>query len=125
MHDVRHLVRAPARSKIAAKSRNCGGRTPREPCARAARRALRAAENDCGIEARFVQRALASAPRVEAIAHRGEWLLLHWYQHEDGEAVRAITRVEPDADRVARLPNYFFNPDCGNRTIVNARIGPS
>jgi RNA polymerase sigma-70 factor (ECF subfamily) len=67
--------------------------------------------DDCGIEARFVQGALPAAPRVEAVAHRGEWLLLHWYQHEDGEAVRAVTRVEPDGDRVARLHNYFFNPD--------------
>lgn len=70
-----------------------------------------AKEDDCGIEARFVQRVLPAAPRVEAVAHRGEWLLLHWYQHQDGEAVRAITRVEPDVDRVARLHNYFFNPD--------------
>lgn len=70
-----------------------------------------ATEVDCGIEARFVQGVLAAPPRIEAVAHRGEWLLLHWYQHKDGEAVRAVTRVEPDADRVARLHNYFFNPD--------------
>lgn len=70
-----------------------------------------AREEDCGIEPRFVQRVLPAAPRVEAVAHRGEWLLLHWYQHQDGEAVRAVTRVEPDDDRVARLHNYFFNPD--------------
>jgi RNA polymerase sigma-70 factor (ECF subfamily) len=79
--------------------------------------------DDCGIEARFVQGALGAAPRVEAIAHRGEWLLLHWYQHEDGEAVRAVTRVEPDGDRVARLHNYFFNPDfiaevCGELSVA-------
>jgi RNA polymerase sigma-70 factor (ECF subfamily) len=72
-----------------------------------------ARENDCGIEERFAQRILPSPPRVEAVAHRGEWVLLHWYQHQDGETVRAVTRVEPDAnaDRVARLHNYFFNPD--------------
>lgn len=67
--------------------------------------------NDCAIEARFLQRAIHAAPRVEALAHRGEWLLLHWYHHEDGEAVRAVTRVEADGDRVARVHNYFFNPD--------------
>lgn len=67
--------------------------------------------DDCGIEPRFVQRIVADAPRVEAVAHRGEWLLLHWYQHEDGEAVRAVTRVVADGDRVAHLSNYFFNPD--------------
>jgi RNA polymerase sigma-70 factor, ECF subfamily len=70
-----------------------------------------ASEHDCGIEARFVQGVLATPPRVEAVAHRGAWLLLHWYAHQDGEAVRAVTRIEPDADRVARLHNYFFNPD--------------
>jgi RNA polymerase sigma-70 factor (ECF subfamily) len=43
--------------------------------------------------------------------HRGRWLLLHWYKHSDGEAVRAITTLELDDDRVARLANYFYNPD--------------
>lgn len=66
---------------------------------------------DCGIEPRFAQGVLGSPPRVEAVSHRGQWLLLHWYQHHDGEAVRAVTRVEPEGDRVARLLNYFFNPD--------------
>jgi RNA polymerase sigma-70 factor, ECF subfamily len=37
--------------------------------------------------------------------------VLHWYAHQDGEAVRAITRLEPDGDRVAHLRNYFFNPE--------------
>jgi RNA polymerase sigma-70 factor, ECF subfamily len=64
-----------------------------------------------GIEARFMQGVLASAPRVEAREHRGEWLLIHWYQHQDGEFVRAVTRVEPDGERVARLQNYYFTPD--------------
>jgi RNA polymerase sigma-70 factor (ECF subfamily) len=64
-----------------------------------------------GMEARFIQGVLPTAPRVEAVLHRGEWFLLHWYRHQDGEAVRAITRIEIDSDRVARLHNYFFNPD--------------
>ena len=58
-----------------------------------------------------MQGVLPAAPRVELVAHRGEWVFLHWYAHQDGEAVRAITRVEADGDRVARLQNYFFNPD--------------
>ncbi len=70
-----------------------------------------ARDRDCGIEQRFVQGVLATPPRVESVAHRGEWLLLHFYQHHDGEAVRAVTRVEADEGRVARLHNYFFNPD--------------
>ncbi|MFT3769143.1 MAG: RNA polymerase sigma factor [Minicystis sp.] len=64
-----------------------------------------------GMEARFMAGVLPSAPRVEARAHRGRWILLHWYAHQDGEAVRAITTVEPDGDRVASLSNYFFSPD--------------
>jgi RNA polymerase sigma-70 factor (ECF subfamily) len=64
-----------------------------------------------GIEPRFMQGVVAKAPRVEGRVHRGGWVLLHWYTHHDGEAVRAITRIEADGDRVARLQNYFFTPD--------------
>jgi RNA polymerase sigma-70 factor (ECF subfamily) len=69
------------------------------------------ADRNGGIEPRFMQGVLPSAPRVELVAHRGEWLVLHWYMHQDGEAVRAITRVVSDGDRAARIRNYFFNPD--------------
>ena len=63
-------------------------------------------------DARFADGALPdAAPRVEARRHRGRWFLLHWYQHTDGEAVRAVTTLELDGDRVARLANYFYNPD--------------
>lgn len=43
---------------------------------------------------------------------RGEPLLLSWYQHDDGEAVRAITRLDVSDGRISRLRNYFFTPDC-------------
>lgn len=74
-------------------------------------RRMATADTNGGIEPRFIQRVLPSAPRVECVAHRGEWILLHWYAHEDGEAVRAVTRLAPDGDRVAHLRNYFYNPD--------------
>lgn len=64
-----------------------------------------------GLEMARFAGALAQSPRVEARLHRGEWLLIHWYAHTDGEAVRAITRVEVAADRLARLWNYFYTPD--------------
>jgi RNA polymerase sigma-70 factor (ECF subfamily) len=64
-----------------------------------------------GMEARFMQGVLPSAPRTQVRAHRGAWILLHWYAHHDGEAVRAITRLHADGDSVARLQNYFFTPD--------------
>jgi RNA polymerase sigma-70 factor (ECF subfamily) len=63
-------------------------------------------------DASFADGALPEAPpRVEARLHRGRWLLLHFFQHADGEAVRAITTLELDGERVARLENYFYNPD--------------
>ena len=81
-----------------------------------------------GMDARFMQGVLPSAPRVEARLHRGAWILLQWYAHHDGEAVRAITRVEPDGDRVARLSNYFFTPDlvadvCGELGVPSRANG--
>ena len=69
------------------------------------------AENSGGMDVRYVQRVLPRAPRVEARQHRGRWFLIHWYQHEDGEFVRAITHVEANGGCVARLQNYFFTPD--------------
>jgi RNA polymerase sigma-70 factor (ECF subfamily) len=69
------------------------------------------ADSSGGMEARFMQGVLPNAPRVELVAHRGAWVFVHWYTHNDGEAVRAITRVALDGDRVAHLRNYFFNPD--------------
>lgn len=63
-------------------------------------------------DAQFAEGALPEAPpRVEARLHRGRWLLLHWYQHLDGEAVRAVTTLELDGDRIAGLANYFYNAD--------------
>jgi RNA polymerase sigma-70 factor (ECF subfamily) len=64
-----------------------------------------------GVEPRFVQRALAKAPRCEIRVHRGEPILLLWYAHEDGEAVRALNRVEVDGDRIVSLKNYFYTPE--------------
>jgi len=64
-----------------------------------------------GIEARFVQGALPQPPRRELRIHRGEPVVLAWYAHADGDAVRAIDRVELDGDHIARLRNYFFTPD--------------
>ena len=55
--------------------------------------------------------ALATPPHVELRYHRDEWLVLSWYAHRDGDAVRAVTRLETRDDGVAHLRNYFYNPD--------------
>lgn len=72
---------------------------------------LAEAETRGGVEARFVAKALPEPPRLEARFHRGEWLLLSWYAHADGEAVRAVNRLEVSEGQVARVLNYFFTPD--------------
>ena len=69
------------------------------------------AEQPGGIDPRWKQGVLPSLPRCEVRVHRGEPLLIHWYAHEDGEAVRAITRLETAGDRLSRVRNYFFTPD--------------
>lgn len=69
------------------------------------------AATEGGMDGRFVQGVLPDSPRLELRLHRDEPLLLSWYAHEDGEAVRAITRVELEEGRIARLRNYFFTPE--------------
>ncbi|MFT3926885.1 MAG: sigma-70 family RNA polymerase sigma factor [Myxococcales bacterium] len=69
----------------------------------------------------FFQGVTAQPPRVEARLHRGEWVILHWHEHHDGEAVRALTRLEFEGDHVARLRNYFYNPELV--TEVCAELG--
>jgi RNA polymerase sigma-70 factor (ECF subfamily) len=64
-----------------------------------------------GVDARLFRDVVATAPRVEPRSHRGAWVLLHWYAHRDGDAVRALTRLDIDDDGVARLRNYFYNAE--------------
>ena len=75
------------------------------------KRMARAAELG-GMEARFIAGVHPTPPRLELVTCRGEPLLLSWYQHDDGEAVRAITRLDVSDGRINRLRNYFFTPDC-------------
>ncbi|HEY6643251.1 RNA polymerase sigma factor [Povalibacter sp.] len=54
---------------------------------------------------------IGTPPRSEVRDYRGEPIVLFWYQHSGGEAVRAVARMTAEADRLARVRNYFFNPD--------------
>jgi RNA polymerase sigma-70 factor (ECF subfamily) len=49
--------------------------------------------------------------RFELRAHRGRLLVLGWWQHLDGEAVRGFSLVELEQDRVARICTYFHSPE--------------
>jgi RNA polymerase sigma-70 factor (ECF subfamily) len=64
-----------------------------------------------GLDPSFFRNVLPQLPRVEPRLHRGEWLVVHWYAHSDGESVRALTRIEADGDRLTRVRNYFYTPD--------------
>ncbi len=71
---------------------------------------------------------LPTPPRVELRHHRGEWLLLHWYAHHDGDAVRAVTRLEIADDGIALLRNYFYSPEmvadvCGELDLPHRSNG--
>jgi len=69
------------------------------------------ADPSTGMDASLVAGILPDAPRLEARLHRGRWVLVHWYRHADGDAVRAVTTVELEGDRVASLANYFYTPE--------------
>jgi RNA polymerase sigma-70 factor (ECF subfamily) len=53
-------------------------------------------------------------PRAELRAHRGENLLLLFYQHRDGvDALRCFARFSVDSasGRIARLRQYYYSPE--------------
>ena len=64
-----------------------------------------------GLDPSHFPNLLPQLPRVEARLHRGEWLLVHWYAHQDGDAVRALTRAEAANEKLSRVRNYFYTPD--------------
>jgi RNA polymerase sigma-70 factor, ECF subfamily len=64
-----------------------------------------------GVERDLRQGVLSSPPRVEARNHRAEYILLFWYAHQDGDAVRAVARIAAEGNRLTHLRNYFFAPD--------------
>jgi RNA polymerase sigma-70 factor (ECF subfamily) len=80
------------------------------------------ADSRGGIDARFIQGVLPVPPRAELRQHRGEVLMLLWYQHHDGEAVRAINRAQLGGGQISSFKNYFFTPDllaeiCGELNV--------
>ena len=64
-----------------------------------------------GIEADKMQGVKPTPARAEIAFCRGEPMIVSWYQHDNGDAVRAITRFEVVDGRISRLQNYFFTPD--------------
>jgi RNA polymerase sigma-70 factor (ECF subfamily) len=70
-----------------------------------------AAEGAVGIAPQWRQGILGLPPRMELRVHRGEPLLLAFWPHDDGEAVRGFSRVECADDRITRVTTYFHTPE--------------
>lgn len=49
--------------------------------------------------------------RAEARPYREGWVLLFWYEHDEGDRVRSVMTLDAEEDHIARLRNYFFTPD--------------
>jgi RNA polymerase sigma-70 factor (ECF subfamily) len=64
-----------------------------------------------GVDERFLVGYLGGSPRCEVREHRGELVLLFWFEHVDGACVRALWTVETAGDRIAHIRNYFFATD--------------
>lgn len=64
-----------------------------------------------GIDDRYLTDYLGTPPRCEVRVHRDAPILLLWFDHVDGPAVRTVWTVETEGDRIAHVRNYFFTPD--------------
>ena len=50
-------------------------------------------------------------PRFEVSMHRGVPLVLGYFQHESGEAVRSFARIAYEGDRVTEIRTYLHSPE--------------
>ncbi|HLL20584.1 MAG TPA: RNA polymerase sigma factor [Kofleriaceae bacterium] len=64
-----------------------------------------------GIAAQHLVGYAGGPPCAELRLYRDAPIVLVWFDHADGPAVRAVWTVEADGDRIARVRNYFFTPD--------------
>jgi RNA polymerase sigma-70 factor (ECF subfamily) len=75
-----------------------------------------------GTPARYLDGYDGGRARAERVLHRGEHVILLWYGHTEGEAVRCIIRSELEDGRISRLRLYFFSPElltdvCGDLDV--------
>jgi RNA polymerase sigma-70 factor, ECF subfamily len=54
---------------------------------------------------------LPQPPRAEVRTVRGEPVVVFWYMHRDGEALRNLARIETSSRRISLVRHYFFAPD--------------
>jgi RNA polymerase sigma-70 factor (ECF subfamily) len=64
-----------------------------------------------GTSARYLEGYDGARARTQCVYHRGEHVILLWYGHATGEAVRCIIRSELQETRISRLRIYYFSPE--------------
>ncbi|HEX2877182.1 MAG TPA: RNA polymerase sigma factor [Polyangiaceae bacterium] len=64
-----------------------------------------------GMPARYLDGYDGGRARTQRICHRGEQVVLLWYGHTTGEAVRCIIRSELQESLFSRLRIYYFSPE--------------
>jgi RNA polymerase sigma-70 factor (ECF subfamily) len=64
-----------------------------------------------GVPVELLAGYLPLPPRCEIRAYRDGFVLVCWFEHQDGPAVRTLLKVEHEGDRIRRVRNYFFSPD--------------
>jgi RNA polymerase sigma-70 factor (ECF subfamily) len=64
-----------------------------------------------GTPARYLEGYDGARAHTELVFHRGEHVILLWYGHTDGEAVRCIIRGELADAGISRLRIYYFSPE--------------
>jgi RNA polymerase sigma-70 factor (ECF subfamily) len=64
-----------------------------------------------GTSARYLEGYDGARARSQLVYHRGEHVILLWYGHTAGDAVRCVIRSEIQDARVSRLRIYYFSPE--------------
>jgi len=63
------------------------------------------------VAARWLPGYRGGVARAEKKLYRGEPILVSWYDHDEGPAVRDVIRIVEDGGAVASVRFYFFCPD--------------
>jgi RNA polymerase sigma-70 factor, ECF subfamily len=64
-----------------------------------------------GTSARYLDGYDGARARSQLVYHRGEHVVLLWYGHTEGEAVRCVVRSELRESSISRLRIYYFSPE--------------
>lgn len=64
-----------------------------------------------GIAASYLEGYTGGPPTAEVRIYRDAPVVLLWFDHASGPAVRSVFTVETEGDRIARIRNYFFTSD--------------